>query len=56
MHDISHSIKVDFDSSDLFYSAENQFTFTPMSQTVHFTSQIAIVSDMRVQYKNLTIL
>lgn len=44
MHDTSHSIKVDFNGSDLFYSTDNQFTFT-----VHFTSQIAIVSDMKVQ-------
>ena len=36
MHDTSHSIKVDFNGSDLFYSTDNQFTFT-INFTVHFT-------------------
>lgn len=36
MHDTSHSIKVDFNGSDLFYSTDNQFTFT-LNFTVHFT-------------------
>ena len=31
MHDISHSIKEDFNGSDLFYSLDNQFTFTLLS-------------------------
>ena len=37
MHNTSHSIKVDFNGSDLFYSTVNQFTFTLNFLTVHFT-------------------
>ena len=49
MHDISHSIKEDFNGSDLFYSLEPIY--------FHFTfcvfTFIAIVSDMKMQLTSL---